>query len=144
MQNIFSQAASRRRFYRIWRRVKEGKKLQGEEALLGKLMQRHQEYYNTWEFADVTAESPYDMETEENPFLHVTLHAVVENQIKQNDSPGVRIVLNQLTAKGHSQHEAVHEIARVLVEEIWQTLRYYRPFDSVRYVRKLQRLRRRK
>ncbi|RKY81582.1 hypothetical protein DRQ11_15260, partial [candidate division KSB1 bacterium] len=75
---------------------------------------RHQEYYNTWEFADVTAESPYDMETEENPFLHVTLHAVVENQIKQNDPPGVRIVLNQLTAKGHSQHEAVHEIARVL------------------------------
>lgn len=144
MQNIFSQAASRRRFYRIWRRVKAGKKLQGEEALLGKLMQEHQEYHNTWEFADVTAESPYDVETEENPFLHIILHAVVENQIKQNDPPEVGVVLGKLMAKGDSRHEAVHEIARVLVEEIWEMLRYYRPFDSVRYVRKLQRLKRRR
>lgn len=51
--------------------------------------------------------------------VHAALHAIVENQIAQNLESVVR-AMTRLTAGGLSRHEAIHAIASVLAEHIYE------------------------
>jgi uncharacterized protein YpiB (UPF0302 family) len=79
---------NRKHFYDIWEKAKNGE-LQGlteEEQRLGKIMLDHSdEYFNQFEFADAMADHEYNPETEVNPFLHVTLHAIAEKQVNDHN-----------------------------------------------------------
>jgi hypothetical protein len=50
---------------------------------------------------------------------HAALHAIVENQLAQNFESVVR-AMTRLTAGGLSRHEAIHAIASVLAEHIYE------------------------
>jgi len=50
---------------------------------------------------------------------HAALHAIVESQIAQNLESVVR-AMTRLTAGGLSRHEAIHAIASVLAEQIYE------------------------
>ena len=50
---------------------------------------------------------------------HAALHAIVESQIAQNLESVVR-AMTRLTAGGLSRHEAIHAIASVLAEHIYE------------------------
>ncbi len=79
---------NRENLHRIWQAARGGKleDLEEEEQRLGKIMLQHSdEYFNQFEFADVLADREFDPETEVNPFLHITLHAVIEKQLDQHD-----------------------------------------------------------
>jgi hypothetical protein len=50
---------------------------------------------------------------------HAAFHAIVENQIAQNLDSVTR-AMTRLTAGGLSRHEAIHAIASVLAEHIYE------------------------
>ena len=50
--------------------------------------------------------------------LHVTIHAIVENQVAEGDTLPVRKKLRQLMAQGLDRHEAIHAIGSVLIKHI--------------------------
>jgi len=54
-----------------------------------------------------------------NVKAHAALHAVVENQIAQNLESVVR-AMTRLTTGGLSRYEAIHAIASVLAEHIYE------------------------
>jgi hypothetical protein len=132
---------SQQKFFEIWQKASEEEKLEGEEASIAAAMLEHGEYYDTWEKADTLANYEYDPETDVNPFLHVTIHSIVENQIAMNTPREVRTTLEKLEAKGESHHEAVHKIGTALIEEIFRTMKHNKPFDQKRYIQNLKRLR---
>lgn len=72
--------------------------------------------------------------------MHLMVHTTLENQLALNEPPVVRKVLKKLQARGTSRHEALHRIGGVLAEEIFEILRYNRPFDADKYERNLQEL----
>jgi hypothetical protein len=50
---------------------------------------------------------------------HAAFHAIVENQIAENYEPAVRAAA-RLAGEGLTRHEAIHAIASVLVEYLYE------------------------
>jgi len=67
-----------------------------------------------------------------NPRLHAVLHAVIETQIASDEPVQARQTLLRLTGEGLTRHDAVHAMATVLTEFIFE-----QRWDEEEYVAKL-------
>lgn len=130
----------RRRIYDLWQKQKRAEPLAGEERILAELMQQHEEFHNTWEFADVLDEHEYNTESGVNPFLHITFDAIIVNQINQDEPKGISSVYERLRNKDYDLLEAIHEIAAVFVTEFYEISRGRKPFSDERYLKQLGKL----
>jgi len=142
MKDEISQAMtaiSRDQLHDLWLRAKRGESLEGEEAILARMMQEHVEYVNAWERLD-------EFSGEEllingvNPIMHISMHSVIENQLEQNSPPEVRKALDGLLKRGVSHHEAIHAIAYEFNMELFPVLKYSRPFNNSAYKRRLEKI----
>jgi hypothetical protein len=137
------RGANRKHLHEIWKKAKSGE-LEGlteEEERLGKIMVEHSdEYFNQFEFADALGEHEFDPETEVNPFLHVTLHAIAEKQIKDHDPIEAFQFYNAMLGNKSSRHEAVHLLSIILVKFIFQTFKEKMPFPLDNYRKILKEL----
>jgi hypothetical protein len=55
-----------------------------------------------------------------NPFLHLSLHLSVSEQISIDQPPGIRAEYERLARKHGSFHEAAHDVLECLGETIWK------------------------
>jgi hypothetical protein len=53
-------------------------------------------------------------------YVHALLHVVVENQIAQGDETPVKSVLRRLTDENLDRHDAVHAIASILANHMFE------------------------
>lgn len=72
--------------------------------------------------------------------LHRALHVVVETQVADGRPASVRETLARLQDGGLTRHEAIHAIASVAGDQIFEALQSARPFDPARYDRELEAL----
>jgi len=138
---------NRENFHDIWKKAQNGEleDLTEEEQRLGKIMLDHSdEYFNQFEFADTLAEHEYNPETEVNPFLHVTLHAIAEKQIQDRNPIEAFQFYNAMLRRKCSRHEAIHLLSVVLVKFIFETLKEKKPFPLENYCRVLSEYKSRK
>jgi Domain of unknown function (DUF1841) len=130
---------SRSDLHQLWLRTKEGERLEGEEAILARMMQEHFEYVDVWERLD-------ELGAEElvvngvNPIMHISMHSVIENQVAQNTPPEVRKALDGLLKRGVARHEAIHAIAYEFNMELFPVLKDLRPFNNRAYKRRLEKI----
>ncbi|MDK7178881.1 DUF1841 family protein, partial [Micrococcus luteus] len=61
-------------------------------------------------------------EGQTNPFLHLSMHIALEEQISIDNPHGIREVFEQLSAK-LDEHAAHHEMMECLGQVIWQAQR---------------------
>jgi tetratricopeptide (TPR) repeat protein len=73
-----------------------------------------------------------------DPLVHVYLEATVENQLSDPDLPEVREALARLERAGLNRHVARANIARLLAVQMYEMLKFKRPFDAERYLRELR------
>jgi len=133
------RAINRKRFHEIWKKAQKGdvENLTEEDKHLAKIMLDHSdEYFNQFEFADAMAEHEYDPETEVNPFLHVTLHAIAENQIEDRNPIEAFQFYNAMLKNKCSRDEAIHLLLNILIKFLFRTLKekVTFPIDSYRKV----------
>ncbi len=62
-------------------------------------------------------ELPDEVDTE----LHAICHVTVENQTALGDETPVADTLDRLVEEGLNRHEAIHAVAGVLMEHLWQS-----------------------
>jgi hypothetical protein len=108
---------NRERIHSIWELAKNGNLdiLTGEEGRYAEVMLEHEEeYFNQFEMADLTYNYQYDPDTEENPFLHIALHVVVENQLEAGQPTEVYQFYDSMRKRKCSHHDAIHLIAALL------------------------------
>ncbi len=55
-------------------------------------------------------------------YTHALLHVVVENQIAQGDETPVEAVLRRLTDENLDRHDAVHAIASILANHMFELM----------------------
>ena len=123
----------------LWLRAKEGESLEGEEAILARMMQEHVEYKDVWERLDKFGGGELVVNGV-NPIMHISMHSVIENQLEQNNPPEVRKALDTLQKRGTSRHEAIHAIAYEFNMELFPVLKNSRPFNNLAYKRRLEKL----
>jgi len=141
-ENInYKQIALLNRAYmaEVWHKVNENADLTEEEELLAEQMQAHSEYSEVWENKDL-GEHFFDLTKEENPFLHISLHVMLERQIRSNNPPYVRRAIERLAAQGEDPHDVQHAILRILVSEMWAVMTQRRPFNLKQYCDQIESL----
>ena len=130
---------TRQYLHDVWKEANGGATLSGEDALLAKVMREHPEYHNTWEFAEVVGAEDVVIDGV-NPYLHITMHAIVENQIARKDPPEVPDTLERLLEQGMTRHEAIHAIAAEVVEVAFPVFQGRELFKTKRYIKRLRHL----
>jgi len=126
---------SRERSRLLWEIAKTGdlSTLSAEDKKLAEIMLEHEEYHNQFEIADLLSEHEYDADSEVNPFLHVTMHAIAETQLENRDPIEVYQFYNAMRKKKASHHEAVHLICAVLAPLMFKTLKEKKVFELEEY-----------
>ncbi len=138
---------NRETLHRIWQKARKGKSegLTEEEQRLGKIMLQHSdEYFNQFEFADVTADREFEPGTEVNPFLHVTLHAVIEKQLEDRDPIEAFQFYNAMIKNKCPRHEAIHLLMTILLKFLFPMLKTQSSFPLNRYSELLKKYKSRK
>ena len=76
---------------------------------------------------------------ETNPFLHLSMHLAIEEQISIDQPPVIRAAIETLARRKDSAHEARHAVMECLAEVIWQAQRHGTGFDNAAYLDCLKR-----
>lgn len=139
MNDELTKAMSRGRLFDLWQRAKENEPLEGEEAMMARMMKEHTEYFDVWERLENFGENEIVVDGV-NPILHVSMHSVIENKLEQNTPPEARKALAALLKRGVARHEAIHAIASEFNMELFPMLKNSRPFNNLAYKRRLEKL----
>ncbi len=130
----------RRFFTDAWRKQREGEILTPLEAIATDWMAEHPEYH-----ADLTDANPanardYSPESgQTNPFLHLSMHLAISEQLSIDQPPGIRAAHEQLVARLGSTHDAQHAIMDCLGETLWEAQRTHTPPDTDAYLARIRR-----
>jgi hypothetical protein len=127
---------SRKKMHELWLRAKAGdyEGLDDEQKRIARIMMEHEdEFHNELEFADLTYDHEYDPKTESNPFMHITIHSVIEAQLEQKQPIEAFQFYNTLRKKKYSRHDTIHFIGQILTCLMFDMMTYQRSFDKELY-----------
>ncbi len=131
---------ARRFFVEAWRKRRQAEILSGLEHLAADLVLAHPEYHDLLEDPDDALTRDFGAPAgQPNPFLHLSLHLAVEEQLSIDQPPGIRGIAEALAARTGDRHEAMHEILECLGEAVWRAQREGGPPDAQAYLECLRR-----
>jgi len=126
-------------FCEAWRKHRERLPLVGAEATAADLAARHPEYQPLLDDAEGALEQEWTPEGGQmNPFLHLSLHLAIHEQLSIDQPPGIRAAFEALRAK-MEPHAAEHVLLECLGETIWRAQREGKPMDAMAYVEQIRR-----
>lgn len=130
-----SRDQARQFLFEAWAKFKQHSPLTGLEKIAVEVMQMHPEYHAILEAPERYMHQQYFPEMgETNPFLHLSLHLSVIEQISINQPIGIAQVYATLRKKHADKHMAQHDLLECLAETIWQAQRNNAPLDSTHYL----------
>lgn len=107
--------------------------LDPDERRLADILMEHKEEFS---LDPGYARDCLDQETEgeeSDPFLHITIHAVVEDQLAEKDPVEVLKFYNAMRRKGCTRHDAIHLIGAILVPLLFGNMIEEKSFDLDTY-----------
>lgn len=126
-------------FFDAWAKFKQHAPLTDLEKIALDVMQMHPEYHTILDSPERYMHQQYFPEMgETNPFLHMSLHLSVIEQVTINQPIGISAVYDRLRTKYDDAHTAQHDLLECLAETIWQSQRNNTPLDSAHYLQLLK------
>ena len=130
------KVVSHDRMSELWNKAKQ-RDLQGlddEKQRLVKIMVDHEnELFQQFEQADLAYDPELNAEADYDPYLHISIHFLVETQLDQNDPLEAVEFFNAMRRQKYSRHEAVHLIGQILGYFVFEVLENQKPFDLETY-----------
>jgi hypothetical protein len=100
----------------------------------------HPEYHDALSRGEQVREQEYAPENgQTNPFLHLSMHLAISEQLSIDQPPGIRAAHQRLAARLGSTHEAQHAIMECLGQTMWEAQRNNAPPDSQAYLACIER-----
>ncbi|MFT3960737.1 DUF1841 family protein [Propionivibrio sp.] len=129
-----SREQVRRFFCESWRKHRERLVLEGAEATAADLIAEHPEYHALLEDPQAAVEREFTPEGGQmNPFLHLSLHLAIAEQISIDQPPGIKAAYAALR-RTLDVHDAEHAIMECLGETLWRAQRNNAPMDGEAYL----------
>jgi hypothetical protein len=119
-------------FYGAWRKYRAREPLVGMEALALDVILQHPEYHDALSHPERTREKEYVDES--NPFLHMSLHVALEEQLSIDQPPGIAARFQKLVEKRGSRHDALHDALECLAQTMWRAQRDGAAPDAAAYL----------
>lgn len=124
----------RRFFCETWRKTQANEVLTPLEAIARDWMLQHPEYHDELSDPDAAQATDYDIaKGQSNPFLHLSMHLSITEQVSIDQPPGIRSAYHALAAK-LGEHDAQHQVMECLGEMLWTAQRNGTPPDGVAYI----------
>ncbi len=125
----------RRFFFDTWTKYKQQQPLTDLEAIATQVIEMHPEYHAVLDKPEHYLEQAYfpEMGTT-NPFLHMSLHLSVLEQIGIDQPIGITQAYLKLQQKHEDMHDAQHDLMDCLAETLWQAQQDGKPPDAEIYL----------
>lgn len=134
-----SQEQVRRFFCEAWAKQQAGQPLTPLEAQAADWIVQHPEYHADLADVEVALAAMYTVEEgRTNPFLHLSMHLSITEQVSIDQPRGIRAAVQALAQRRGSLHEAHHEAMEALGEMVWASQRSGQPFDGEAYIERIR------
>jgi uncharacterized protein DUF1841 len=131
---------SREFLFDLWDKHRGKAPLTPLESMALAIVLEHPEYHRVLEDRERYLDREWKPEGgATNPFLHMSMHLAIEEQVAIDQPPGIRSAVEKLAARHGSMHGAQHDVMDCLAEVIWQAQRNGAGFDNATYLQCLDR-----
>ena len=127
----------RETFFGAWRKYRAGEPLVGIETIALDVALAHPEYHAVLEQPEKHRDKDYV--DQPNPFLHMSLHVALQEQLSIDQPPGIVRHFEALVRRHGDRHDALHEAIECLAETVWRSQRDAAPPDAAAYLECLER-----
>jgi Domain of unknown function (DUF1841) len=105
------------------------------ETLAAHWISEHPEYQAELADVDAALAASYTVENgRTNPFLHLSMHLTISEQVSIDQPRGIRQAFDLLSARFGSSHEAQHQVMECLGDMLWVSQRSGLPPDGPAYL----------
>jgi len=123
-----------------WRKRCEGLPATPLETMAADIAALHPEYHALLAGGkDALSREWTPEQGETNPFLHLSLHLAIGEQLAIDQPRGIRAIFERLAARHGDRHAALHDILECLGETVWRAQRDNAPPDGAAYLACLKR-----
>lgn len=130
-----SQHDVRRFFCQTHSKQRGGMPLTPMETLAARWIAEHPEYDADLADVDAALSASYTVDDgRANPFLHLSMHLTISEQVAIDQPRGIRQACDLLAARLGSAHEAQHQVMECLGEMVWTSQRSGLPPDGQAYL----------
>ncbi|MCB1949022.1 DUF1841 family protein [Nitrosomonas sp.] len=125
---------ARQLFFDTWRKYRQQEPLTGIEQIALEVILLHPEYHRMLEDEERYRDKDYSPEMgETNPFLHLSMHVAIKEQLSINQPIGISERFIQLQQQTGNEHDAAHQVMECLAEMLWQAQRSQTSPDAAVY-----------
>lgn len=130
----------RQYYHDVWQKKLSQQTLNALETSIAQVINEHPEYHKIFA-SEASLEQDYFVEDgQTNPFLHMSLHLSLHEQISTDRPAGIRDLYQQLQAKFNDAHETEHQMMECLTESLWLAQRNNQAPSEADYLLALQKL----
>jgi hypothetical protein len=139
-----SKEEVRRFFCDAWSKHRGGGVLTPLETIAVDWMRQHPEYHDELSDPDAAVARNYSVdEGRTNPFLHLSMHLAIAEQLSVDQPPGIGAAHRKLVERLGGEHAAAHAVMDCLGEVVWTAQRSGSPLPpdemTARYLDCLER-----
>jgi hypothetical protein len=110
------------------------------EAIAVDWIDAHPEYHALLDDPERAVNERFDAaDGRGNPFLHLSMHLAITEQLSIDQPPGIRAAWEQLASQCGDPHSAAHQVMECLGEVLWRAQQSGQPPDGEAYVECLRR-----
>jgi hypothetical protein len=125
----------RQQYFDVWHKMQNNQLLSPLENQIAKVIEQHPEYHPILQEPDKTLTKDFSPERgETNPFLHMSLHLSLRDQLDTNRPKGIRSLFRKACQQTKDPLAAEHLFMDALVEMIWEIQRYQASYSDEHYL----------
>lgn len=126
-------------FFDAWAKFQAQQALTALESMAVEVMQMHPEYHQVLNAPEKYLDQAYFPEMgETNPFLHMSLHLSILEQVAIDQPPGIHAAYQRLWTRHDDAYSAQHELMECLAETIWEAQRQGGGLDAEAYLARIE------
>lgn len=134
---LFSQDRAQLRsfFFNAWQKKQARLPLEALESLIVRIIEQHPEYHTLLSNKEQSLGADYSPDKgETNPFLHMSMHIALLEQISTDRPQGIGKIYHTLLRSSASSHDCEHRMMECLGEIMWQAQKNQSEPDEAAYI----------
>jgi len=133
--------AHRQIFWDAWQKSMADLPLNALEVRIARVIGMHREYHPMFDDLETFLDRDFQVDDGMNPYLHLSLHLALEEQIAVHQPTEVATCLEFLMQqKGMDRHDALHALLDVLAETVYFAQQKGGEPDVALYVKRVKEL----
>jgi len=131
--------AHRQIFWDAWQKAQADLPINALEVRIARVIEMHPEYHHFFMDMDDFLERDFQVDDGMNPYLHLSLHLAIEEQLATKHPPeAAKLMEHYMIDLKKERHDTLHIILEALAETVYNSQRVGKEPDPVAYAGQLR------